>query len=149
MVFTYMGGAFLSWRTVAYLSIILTLLPVIFIAIYVPESPVFLVSKGRIEDAAKSLKFLYSKYPQPENTIESLADMHLRCLIRDNEKRIADNMKNVNSKGKQQSKWAGFKKPTGYKPLVILFFLFLIQQFSGIYITLFFSVTFLQVSINH
>ena len=45
---------------------------------------------------------------------------------------------------KPASKWAGFKKPTGYKPLIILFFLFSIQQFSGIYITLFFAVTFLQ-----
>lgn len=119
--------------------------PVIFIWLYVPESPVYLVSKGRIEAAAKSLKFLYSRYPQPENTLESLADMHLRVLIRDNEKGIAEKMKNLNSDGSQKSKWAGFKKPTGYKPLTILFFLFLIQQFSGIYITLFFSVTFLQV----
>lgn len=149
MVFTYAGGALLPWRIVAWLGIVMTLIPVISIWLYVPESPVFLVTKGRIEDAAKSLKFLYSKYPQPENTLESLADMHLRVLIRDNEKRIADNLKNVNSSGKQQSKWAGFLKPTGYKPLTILFFLFMIQQFSGIYITLFFSVTFLQVVLCH
>lgn len=37
-------------------------------------------------------------------------------------------------------------KPTGYKPMVVLFFLFLIQQFSGIYITLFYAVTFFEVS---
>lgn len=149
MVITYIGGALLSWRTVAWIAIIFTVLPIILVSIYVPESPVYLVSKGRIEDAAKSLKFLYSKYPQPENTIESLADMHLRYLIRDNEKRITDNNNKVDGNGNRQSdfvrKWSGFLKPTGYKPLTILFFLFLIQQFSGIYITLFFSVTFLQV----
>lgn len=146
MLFTYIAGAFLNWRTVAWLGILLTVIPTILITLYVPESPVHLVSKGRIEDAAKSLMFLYNKYPQPENTLESLADMHLRVLIRENEKRIAEKMKNVNSDGSQKSKWAGFLKPTGYKPLTILFFLFLIQQFSGIYITLFFSVTYLQVS---
>lgn len=149
MVFTYIGGALLSWRAVAWIAIVFTILPTILITFYVPESPVYLVSRGRIEDAAKSLKFLYSRYPQPENTLESLADMHLRVLIRDNEKRIAEKMKNLNSDGSQKSKWAGFMKPTGYKPLTILFFLFLIQQFSGIYITLFFSVTFLQVSNRH
>jgi facilitated trehalose transporter len=143
MVLAYLGGAFLNWRTIAWLSTIFTIGPVILISLFVPESPVFLVSSGKIEAAAKSLKYLYSRYPQPENTLESLADMHLRVLIRENEKRIADN---TQLNGKQQSKWAGFKKPTGYKPLVILFFLFLIQQFSGIYITLFFSVTFLQVN---
>jgi facilitated trehalose transporter len=148
MVFTYIGGALLNWRTVAWLGILFTIIPVVFIWIYVPESPVYLVSRGRIEDAAKSLKHLYSRYPQPENTLESLADMHLRLLIRDNEKRIAEKEKNLNHDGSQKSKWAGFKKPTGYKPLTILFFLFFIQQFSGIYITLFFSVTFLQVSFN-
>lgn len=143
MIIAYLGGALLSWRVLAMLSAIFTLIPVVLIAIYVPESPVFLVTRGKIEAAAKSLKFLYSRYPQPENTLESLADMHLRVLIRENEKRIADN---TQASGKQQSKWTGFRKPTGYKPLIILFFLFLIQQFSGIYITLFFSVTFLQVS---
>lgn len=145
MILTYTGGALFNWRTIAWISILFTVLPIILITFIVPESPVYLVTRGRIEDAAKSLKFLYSRYPQPENTIESLADMHLRCLIRENEKRIADKLRNVNSDGQQKSKWAGFLKPTGYKPLTILFFLFLIQQFSGIYITLFFSVTFLQV----
>ena len=38
-------------------------------------------------------------------------------------------------------------KPTGYKPMVVLFFLFLIQQFSGIYITLFYAVTYFEVSV--
>ncbi|CRK93942.1 CLUMA_CG007469, isoform A [Clunio marinus] len=144
MVLTYIAGAFLNWRTVAWLGILFTIFPIILIWIYVPESPVYLVTHGRIEDAAKSLQFLYKKYPPPENSLESLADMHLRVLMRDNEKRLNKNMLNVNSKGKQKSKWAGFAKPTGYKPLTILFFFFLIQQFSGIYITLFFSVTFLQ-----
>jgi facilitated trehalose transporter len=145
MVLTYIGGACLSWRLVAWLAIIFTILPIVLIWVYVPESPVYLVTKGRIEDAAKSLKFLYSNYPQPENTFETFADMHLRVLIRDNEKNISEKEMNLNKDGSQKSKWAGFKKPTGYKPLTILFFLFLIQQFSGIYITLFFSVTFLQV----
>lgn len=145
MILSYLAGAFLNWRILALLSMFFTIFPVVLISIYVPESPVFLVSRGKIEAAAKSLKYLYSRYPQPENTLESLADMHLRVLIRENEKRIADN---TQASGKQQSKWAGFRKPTGYKPLVILFFLFLIQQFSGIYITLFFSVTFLQVYMN-
>lgn len=49
MVFTYIGGALLHWRTIAWIAILFTLLPTIFIAIYVPESPVYLVSKGQIE----------------------------------------------------------------------------------------------------
>lgn len=41
-----------------------------------------------------------------------------------------------------------FFKPTGYKPLIILFGLFFFQQFSGIYITLFYSVIFFEVTKN-
>jgi hypothetical protein len=40
----------------------------------------------------------------------------------------------------------GFSKPTGYKPALILLMLFTFQQFSGIYITIFYAVTFFQVS---
>ena len=68
--------------------------------------------------------------------------MHLNTLIREKENRHIEKMKVGSNQSK--SKWAGFLKPTCYKPMIILFFLFLIQQFSGIYITLFFAVTFLQ-----
>lgn len=146
MVIAYVTGALVDWRLTAWFAIIFAILPIILVQLVVVESPVYLVSKGRIEDAAKSLTYLYKKYPKPDTT-ESLADMHLRALIRENEQRIADKMK-MSSIGdmKEVSVWRDFLKPTGYKPLTILFFLFLIQQFSGIYITLFYSVSFLMVS---
>ena len=69
MVIAYAKGAYLNWRLVAWINIVYTLVPVLLIQLFVPESPVWLVSKGRIEDAAKSLRFLYKKYPQPEHTV--------------------------------------------------------------------------------
>lgn len=71
MVISYAKGAFMAWRLVAWLSIIYTVVPVIFIHMFVPESPVWLVSKGSIEEAARSLKFLYKNYPQPEHTVNA------------------------------------------------------------------------------
>ncbi|KFB53723.1 AGAP009745-PA-like protein [Anopheles sinensis] len=130
MVIAYAKGAFLHWRLVSWICIIYTVVPVLLIQLFVPESPVWLVSKGRIEDAARSLRFLYKKYPQPEHT--------------ERETKIAEAEKNVDRHGVQQSKLRGFLRPTGYKPMIILFWFFLIQQFSGIYITLFFAVTFIQ-----
>lgn len=69
MVIAYAEGAFMPWRLVAWIGIIYSLVPVILIHIFVPESPVWLVAKGRMEDAAESLKFLYKAYPQPEHTV--------------------------------------------------------------------------------
>lgn len=83
--------------------------------------------------------------------------MHLNALQREHESKLMQKMKNSSKADFEtekrtlcsrfrNSKFAGFLKPTGYKPLIILFWLFLIQQFSGIYITLFFAVTFFQVN---
>ncbi|XP_055595906.1 facilitated trehalose transporter Tret1-like isoform X2 [Uranotaenia lowii] len=141
MVIAYTKGAFLHWRVVAWTSIIYTVLPVILIQLFVPESPVWLVSKGRIEDAARSLRFLYKKYPQPDHTDTPLAEMHLNALLKDRESKIREAERTM---GANKSKLRGFLKPTGYKPLIILFWFFLIQQYSGIYITLFYAVTFIQ-----
>jgi facilitated trehalose transporter len=150
MLICYITGILIDWRMTAWFATIFAIFPIMLVQFVVVESPVYLVSKGHIEEAAKSLTYLYKNYPKTEQS-ESLVDMHLRALIRENEKAIAEKMK-ISSKNQivKESKWAGFKKPTGYKPLTILIFLFFIQQFSGIYITLFYSVTFLQVfKFNH
>jgi facilitated trehalose transporter len=69
MVLAYGAGAFINWRLCAWINVIYTIIPVVLIKLFVPESPVWLVGKGRIEDAAGSLKFLYKRYPQPEHTV--------------------------------------------------------------------------------
>ena len=69
MVIAYASGANFSWRVVSWMSIFCTLIPVLLIQLFVPESPVYLVTKGRIEDAAASLKMLYKNYPQPDHTV--------------------------------------------------------------------------------
>lgn len=156
MVLVYITGAFMSWRTVAWSGIGYTILSTVLIHVIVPESPVWLVTKGRIEDAAKSLAFLYKYYPQPDNSAKPLSEMHLQILIRENEARRQEKMRSASKasfaeyKQQQQGFFKNktireFLKPTGYKPMIVLFFLFLIQQFSGIYITLFYAVTFFKV----
>jgi hypothetical protein len=40
---------------------------------------------------------------------------------------------------------AGLGRPTGFKPLLVLFGLFFFQQFSGVYTTLFYSVELFKV----
>lgn len=155
MVIVYVQGAFMTWRAVAWSGIGYAVTSALLIHFIVPESPVWLVAKGRIEDAAKSLQYLYKCYPQPENCAKPLSEMHLQILIREHEAKRQEKMRSASKasfaeyakKGFFKNKWIlEFMKPTGYKPMIVLFFLFLIQQFSGIYITLFYAVTYFQVS---
>jgi hypothetical protein len=43
---------------------------------------------------------------------------------------------------------AGFGRPSGFKPLLVLAGLFFFQQFSGVYTTLFYSVELFKVRIS-
>ena len=57
MVLSYVKGAFLPWRTVAWLSIAYAIVPIVLVQFFVPESPVWLVSRGRIAEAKKALEW--------------------------------------------------------------------------------------------
>jgi predicted MFS family arabinose efflux permease len=58
MMLSYLKGAYLSWRTAAWTSVIYVVIPLFLISIWIPESPVWLVARGRVEEAEKSLKWL-------------------------------------------------------------------------------------------
>lgn len=66
MVLTFLKGWFLDWRIVAWMCIGYSIVPAILIHFFIPESPAWLVSKGKIEEAAKSLKWIHRNQPQPE-----------------------------------------------------------------------------------
>lgn len=164
MLIIYAKGSFLTWRQVSWLNIIYTIIPVILIQIFVPESPIWLVSKGRIEEARASLKYLYKNCPPHTNTVnsfnyftfiffstsflsfqtEAIENIYLRIFIKQRDDRDFEREANAMNLHKPQLKLSGLLKPTGYKPMLILFWFFFIQQYSGIYITLFYAVTYFQ-----
>lgn len=140
MVLLYLKGAYMHWRLVAWLSIIYAVVPIVLVQLFVPESPVWLVSKGRIEDARKSLEWLY-KSDEKQGTV-SVAEAHFTMIMKENEIKLSEQRRS--KRGNIVNKLRGFLKPTGWKPMLILFLFFSFQQFSGIYITLFYAVTWFQ-----
>ncbi|XP_047355415.1 facilitated trehalose transporter Tret1-like isoform X1 [Vespa velutina] len=140
MLLSYLKGAYIHWRLVAWLSIIYAVVPIILIQFFVPESPVWLVSKGRVDDARKSLEWLY-KSDEKQGTV-SQAEAQFALIMKENEIKLSEQRRSKH--GNAFNKLRGFLKPTGWKPMTILFLFFMFQQFSGIYITLFYAVTWFQ-----
>nr|CAD7433566.1 unnamed protein product [Timema monikensis] len=130
MVIAYAEGMYLSWRTVAWLSLVYIAISLILVTAWIPESPLWLVARGRVDEADHSLKWFNGKNTQLHK--EKLASMVK-----------SQDMKALVSSGFFQ-RMKGFLKPTGYKPMLVLSGLFFFQQFSGIYSTLFYAVTFFE-----
>ena len=74
------------------------------------------------------------------------AEAQFNTIVKENEIKLNEQRKSKH--GGVSTKLRGFLKPTGWKPLTILFLFFSFQQFSGIYITLFYAVTWFQVNNN-
>jgi len=73
----------------------------------------------------------------------SVAEAQFTTIMKENEIKLSEQRRSKH--GSAVNKLWGFLKPTGWKPMAILFLLFSFQQFSGIYITLFYAVTWFQV----
>ncbi|KAF5284231.1 hypothetical protein FQR65_LT00231 [Abscondita terminalis] len=141
MVLVMIKGWFLHWRLVAWLSNIYMFI-FILLVMFIPESPVWLVSKGRLEQAKKSLDWFNRYQPQLETKIVTYSEMQLSVLQREHV---------LKTKQEEQMTGSGFAKklkmfvqPTGLKPLLILAGLFFFQQFSGVHLIIFNGVIFFQ-----
>ncbi|KAK9753920.1 Sugar transporter [Popillia japonica] len=141
MVLAYLKGWFMDWRTIAWVCNIYTVVPCV-LMFFIPESPAWYISKGKIDQARKSLEWIHKYQPQPANKTQTMAELHLGVLIRDHEKK-QEELRNSKYTGLTM-KLKEFTKPTAIKPLIMLFLLFFIQQFSGIYITLFYAIDFFK-----
>ena len=124
MLLVYMLGAILknNWRMVAGISTAVPIISVLAIWFLVPESPVWLASQGRLEEAEATMRKIRNLGPTdklPEDMQEEL----------DNILKTKNNS-DITHKNSWMDTLRFLKKPEAYKPLIIMNCFFFFQQFS-------------------
>lgn len=77
MMLCFLKGWFLHWRVVAWSGNVYVIVSLA-LTVLIPESPAWLVAKGRIDEALKSLEWINKYQPQPENRV-SITSLLLDC----------------------------------------------------------------------
>ena len=110
-------GLSYRWWQIARLAPIVPIMAFI-TCFFVPESPVFLVKKGRLEDAELNISRTFG--PEYDSKLEV--------------KIISDNLEELRESKSRKSDYIRSIKthPEIYKPFFIIVFLSLVQQFSGV-----------------
>jgi hypothetical protein len=81
MLLSYLKGAYFTWRTAAWTTVIYVVVPLLVISIWIPESPVWLVARGRVDEAEKSLKWLAGDKVTPSMPHSSSRIDSISCFL--------------------------------------------------------------------
>lgn len=124
-------------------SVITAVLPVvsIFMVVFlVPESPVWLVNKGKMEKAKRSMEKIYGKKASGE--IEK--DMQLLVLNHEKHKQKSLERLEGSGGGRFKKNIGYLKEPTFYKPFLIVLTYFFFQQFTGTFVVVFYAINIVE-----
>ncbi|XP_059047230.1 facilitated trehalose transporter Tret1-2 homolog [Achroia grisella] len=126
-------GTFITWQWTA---TICCLFPVLTVAIlvFIPESPTWLISKGKIEKGAESFYWLRGYGEEANNELKGLIES----------KKLVDAEPAMNWKEKLIS----LKSPELLKPLFIMISFFVTCQFSGVNAVAFYSIEIVEKAVG-
>lgn len=128
ILFVYIIGAIFS---VYWVNVICSIFPLIFgtFFFFMPESPVYLVSKNRFDDAAKAFKWLRGRSYDPQADIEQLK------------------IELFGKKGEEKPSYKEvFSRRSTKQSIIIIFGVKIFQQTSGISIVIFYTTSIFIVS---
>jgi sugar porter (SP) family MFS transporter len=120
-----------NWRLVAGIIICFPLASTIASWFLLPESPTWLMSRGRVVEANAAMRRIRGI---------PLRSSRQKNLEQDVETMITPEVRQDTSSG-WKSTLIFFKRPEAYKPLLIMNAFFFFQQFSGIFVIIFYAVT--------
>lgn len=133
----FVMGAFMTWRTIAMACISLPALTILALC-FVPESPYWLLTKGRVEEAGKSLAWLrgWVSFDVVQTEFNEIRDVLL------NKKRESDELK----KRPMIYRFLPYTRQSFLAPFALISATFFIGHFSGKTPLQTYAV---QVSANH
>ncbi|XP_064091106.1 facilitated trehalose transporter Tret1-like [Macrobrachium nipponense] len=112
----YAFGSVMDWRWLAIASALVPGIPLFISMLVLPESPQWLVKKGRLDAAHKSLRYFRSE----DHNVKAELDATYSNIMA--------------TEGAEISVWEQiglFKKTQNWKPTLIVFLVFMCGQFSG------------------
>jgi Arabinose efflux permease len=129
LLITFFLNALVPWRTTTLLSSIIPLLAAVMLFL-LPESPVWLISKGRIAEAEEALRWLrgWSK----KDKVRAEFDQMVRGIQKSSKDANKNNMSKID---KIRNELNNFKRPEIIRPfnmLIILFFVTVISSFISL-----------------
>lgn len=111
---------------IALTSLVLPSLSIFLTILYLPESPTWLINRNRTEDAKKCMCKIFGT---TENTEETQADINVLLQAKMNHEKMSTN----------KSFSFLLRQPIFYKPFLIILGYFFFQQFSGVYVTVYYA----------
>lgn len=126
-------GTFMTWQWTATISCLFPILSVVLLAL-VPESPTWLISKGRIEDGANAFCWLRGYGDEAKTELKSIIDR----------KKVADSEPILT----WREKIYNLKNPELVKPLMIMIVFFMVCQFSGVNAVAFYSIHIVEKAVG-
>lgn len=129
VLFTHALGAWFSWQQNALICSFITFTSLILI-IYNPESPSWLIAKGRFKEGEEIFFWLRGRNAEQETELENMVAaqrMKRKTSVRDEELPFKIKVKRFFVYLSETS-----KKPEFYKPITIMFLLYTMFQFAGI-----------------
>ncbi|XP_060807536.1 facilitated trehalose transporter Tret1-like [Amyelois transitella] len=129
VLFSHALGTICSWQQCALICSFLTFTSLILI-IYSPESPSWLISKGRYQEASDIFFWLRGQNDEQVDELESM--VKAQKMIRKSS--VAGQTLPLGARVKRGFKYffTTCKKPGFYKPIIIMLFMYIMFQFAGI-----------------
>jgi facilitated trehalose transporter len=137
ILLSYVMGAWLPWNQLAWSSAVFPAL-LLFVMIPLPESPAWLLSKGHITDAEKSLKWLHH---QPRTANDSIpVELQQTSVYAITSQTTQHSVPSNEKSGSGFSSKELFRRPV-LVPFALTFTLLIFQQVSGIDAIIFYTVS--------